>query len=140
MTRGAPSLPPLLSSIHAMQLLKNSHGSHCRLFRTKLTLPQSPKTESLSHARVRGERQGIVRGERQGKHCLNTEHLKTRVLLSKTSHLACAVAARLRSPTRSRDSACEPLLVTVIHKGQPCPNSSHSQRATLKHKNNIQVH
>jgi hypothetical protein len=83
---------------------------------------------------------GIVRGGRQGKHCLNTEHLKTRDLLSNTRHLACAVAARLRSLITSRDSACVPLLVTVIHKCQPYHNSSHSQRATLKLKNNIQVH
>jgi hypothetical protein len=70
---------------------------------------------------------------------LNTGHPRTHDFLSKTRQLACVVATRYRSLTRSRDSACEPLLVTVIYRCQPDPNSSHSQSATLKLKNNTRV-
>jgi hypothetical protein len=70
---------------------------------------------------------------------LNTGYPRTHDLLSKTRQLACVVAARHRSLTRSGDSACEPLLLTVIHECQPYPNSSHSQRAALKLKNSIWV-
>ena len=143
---------PKTEIAHAGRVEWRGGPSHCRSCSPPftqcrgqkiLTVPISNENHHAAKPRdlvVRKcQRLDTVRGGSQGKHFLNTGYPRTHDLLSRNRQLACVVPARHRSLTRSRDSACEPLLVTVIHECHPYPNSSHSQRAAPKLKNNIWV-